>query len=142
MQISAHPVHEQAHIWVDRCGDVNDEALLSRLEPSEPLSMAVARLCSCVSEGSGILPRRDNASNEPDVLLLKRPSVEVCRKNFVGPAPLSLLICENGVGMADEDADVVMSVLLDSGPPLLVVQMYDFKFKFFKKKHQILLGML
>lgn len=72
-----------------------------------------------MSDGSGILPRRDNASNDPDVLLLKRPSVDVWRKNLVEPPPLSLLICENGVGIADDDAEEVMSVLLDSGPPLL-----------------------
>lgn len=69
-----------------------------------------------------MLPRRESASNEPEVLLLKRPSVEVCLKNLVDPPPtLSLLICEKGVGMADEDADEVMSVLLDSGPPLLII---------------------
>lgn len=122
IQISAHPVQEQAHIWVERCGEVNEEALLRRLEPSEPLSMPVARLLSWLSDGSGILPRRDNASSDPDVLLLKRPSLEVCRKNLVGTPQLSLLNCEKGVGMAEEDAEDVISVLLESGPPLLTMK--------------------
>lgn len=66
-----------------------------------------------------MLPRRERASNEQDVLLLNRPSFDVCLKNFVDPPPLSLLNCEKGVGMADDEVDEVMSVLLESGPPLL-----------------------
>lgn len=80
-----------------------------------------------MSDGSGILPRRDNASSEPDVLLLKRPSVEVWRKNLVDPPPLSLLNCENGVGMADDDADEMISVLPESGPPLLIIGIHKCK---------------
>lgn len=67
-------------------------------------------LTSSVFSGvSGLLPRLESASSEPDELL-KRPSDEVWRKNFAS-LPVDCC-CENGVGMLDDDVDDVISVLV------------------------------
>lgn len=78
-------MHEQEHVCFDRsgicCGDVCKFDEIDWLERAELMNESV------LSGVSGLLPRRDRNSNDPDVLL-KRASFDVCRKNRL---PLSVL---------------------------------------------------
>lgn len=99
MYISAQPVHEHAHVCFERstvCGETY--WLLSRLP-------------SILSGASGLLLRRESASNEPDELL-KRPSFDGCRKNL----PPCSFGCGYGVGATEDDVEQVKSVLSESRP--------------------------